>query len=109
MPEQPDEPPVRWKGLWPIQFPSPTSEGPVLSEEELEARIARATRVQRASELVRALRRHSKEELLRMADEAGLRHDSPRKWRKDEIADAIADHQLRAPAHPTHDPEEEIG
>lgn len=93
----------------PIRFPSPASEGPVLSEDELEDRIARATRVQRASELARALRRRSKDELLRMADEAGLHHDSPRKWRKDEIADAIADLQLRASAHPACGPEEAIG
>lgn len=101
--EQPDEPPVRWKGLMPLRFPSPQKEMPVLSDEELEALIARATRVRRAGELARRLRRRSKAELLRMAEEAGLHHDSPRPWRKAEIADALADlaHSAR--------PEEETG
>ncbi|MCZ1011994.1 hypothetical protein [Streptomyces lydicus] len=102
--EQPDEPPVRWRGLMPLRFPSPPKEGrPVLSDEELEALVVRATRVRRAGELARTLQRRPKAELLRMAEEAGLHHDSPHTWRKAEIAAALADL-----AHPAR-PEEEIG
>jgi hypothetical protein len=47
------------------------------------------------------MRNHTKVELLRMACEGGLvRHNSPDKWRKDEIASTVVDIELRAAAQP---------
>ncbi|MEH0416073.1 hypothetical protein [Streptomyces sp. B21-083] len=43
------------------------------------------------------IRKHTKAELLRMAYAGGLvRHNSPEQWRKDEIASAVVDNELRA-------------
>ncbi|AZM57364.1 hypothetical protein DMA15_36420 [Streptomyces sp. WAC 01529] len=45
------------------------------------------------------MRNHTKAELLRMAYAGGLvNHNSPEKWRKDEIASAVVDIELRATA-----------
>ncbi|WP_346096695.1 hypothetical protein [Streptomyces olivaceiscleroticus] len=49
--------------------------------------------MQRLAELTR---KHTKAELLRMAYAGGLvNHNSPEKWRKDEIASAVVDNELR--------------
>jgi hypothetical protein len=43
------------------------------------------------------MRDHTKAELLRMAYASGLvNHNSPEKWRKDEIASALVDIEFRA-------------
>ncbi|MEU9671509.1 hypothetical protein AB0E25_39420 [Streptomyces bobili] len=43
------------------------------------------------------MRNHTKAELLRMAYAGGLvNHNSPEKWRKDEIASAVVDIEFRA-------------
>jgi hypothetical protein len=43
------------------------------------------------------MRKHTKAELLRMAYAGGLvKHNSPEKWRKDEIASAVVDIEFRA-------------
>ncbi|MFC9222479.1 hypothetical protein ACFT8W_17355 [Streptomyces hygroscopicus] len=63
-----------------------------MTDEEREAEAARSrARMQRLAEL---LRQHTKAELLRMAYAGGLvRHNSPEKWRKDEIASAVVDNE----------------
>ncbi|MBK3634261.1 Helicase associated domain protein [Streptomyces sp. MBT97] len=68
-----------------------------LAAEEREAEAARGqARMQRLTEL---MRKHTKAELLRMAYAGGLvNHNSPEKWRKDEIAAAVVDNELRAAA-----------
>ncbi|MFJ9668801.1 Helicase associated domain protein [Streptomyces sp. NPDC101219] len=68
-----------------------------LTGEEREAEVARGrARMQRLAELTR---KHTKAELLRMAYAGGLvNHNSPEKWRKDEIASAVVDNELRAAA-----------
>ncbi|SER61985.1 hypothetical protein [Streptomyces qinglanensis] len=44
-------------------------------------------------------RKHTEAELVRMAYAGGLvNHNSPEKWRKDEIASAVVDNELRAAA-----------
>ncbi|MFJ1562368.1 helicase, partial [Streptomyces mirabilis] len=91
--------------------PAPTDNGPVqpvppdvqedraqgdaMTEEERETQVARdGARVQRMTEL---MRKHTKAELLRMAYVGGLvNHNSPEKWRKDEIASAVVDIESRA-------------
>ncbi|MEU6231157.1 hypothetical protein [Streptomyces sp. NPDC047042] len=50
------------------------------------------------------MRKHTKAELLRMAYVGGLvRHNSPEQWRKDEIASAVVDNELRAAARSSAD------
>ncbi|WP_406257135.1 hypothetical protein [Streptomyces chartreusis] len=68
-----------------------------MTDEEREAEAARGrARIQRLAEL---MRKHTKAELLRMAYAGGLvRHNSPERWRKDEIASAVVDIELRAAA-----------
>ncbi|MCP3819804.1 hypothetical protein NLX86_17390 [Streptomyces sp. A3M-1-3] len=67
--------------------------------------------MKRVSELVG---NHTKDELLTMAYEGGLaRENFPEKWRKDKIADAIVDIELRAaaqpaPARPAADPAQPV-
>ncbi|MEU9797022.1 hypothetical protein AB0E27_41875 [Streptomyces sparsogenes] len=65
-----------------------------LTDEEREAEAARGrARMQRLAALTR---KHTKAELLRMAYAGGLvNHNSPEKWRKDEIASAVVDNELR--------------
>ncbi|MFJ9250874.1 hypothetical protein [Streptomyces sp. NPDC101776] len=54
------------------------------------------TRVQRMNAL---MRKHIKAELLRMVYADGLvNHNSPEKWRKDEIASVVVDQEFRAAA-----------
>ncbi|MFE9446586.1 Helicase associated domain protein [Streptomyces sp. NPDC006602] len=67
------------------------------TDEEREAEAARGlARMKRLTELTR---KHTKAELLRMAYAGGLvRHNSPEQWRKDEIASAVVDSELRAAA-----------
>lgn len=49
--------------------------------------------------LTELTQKHTKAELLRMAYAGGLvRHNSPEKWRKNEIASAVVDNELRAAA-----------
>ncbi|GGQ33860.1 Helicase associated domain protein [Streptomyces roseolilacinus] len=111
---------VDWAGAAPKQAtpaaPAPTDSSPAqpmppevpaqgqhaphadtLTDEEREAEAARGrTRMQRLTEL---MRKHTKAELLRMAYAGGLvRHNSPEQWRKDEIASAVIDIELRAAA-----------
>jgi superfamily II DNA or RNA helicase len=108
---------VDWAGATPTQAaPAPTESGPAqsvppvvpaqgqhvphadtLTGEGREAEAARGrARMQRLAEL---MRKHSKAELLSMAYAGGLmRHNSPEKWRKDEIASAVVDIELRAAA-----------
>ncbi|MFE2296406.1 Helicase associated domain protein [Streptomyces sp. NPDC059452] len=68
-----------------------------MTDQEREAEAARSlARMKRLTELTR---KHTKAELLRMAYAGGLvRHNSPEKWRKDEIASAVVDQELRAAA-----------
>ncbi|EST36840.1 hypothetical protein M878_00135 [Streptomyces roseochromogenus subsp. oscitans DS 12.976] len=111
---------VEWAGATPKHAaqaaPAPTDNDPVqpmppevpaqgqhvphadtLTDKEREAEAARGrARMQRLTEL---MRKHTKAELLRMAYSCGLvNHDSPEKWRKDEIASAVVDIELRATA-----------
>ncbi|MEU1481560.1 Helicase associated domain protein [Streptomyces sp. NPDC005760] len=111
---------VGWAGAAPKQAspaaPAPTDGGPAqpmppevpaqgqhvphadtLTDEERETEAARGrARMQRVAEL---MRKHTKAELLRMAYAGGLvRHNSPEQWRKDEIASAVVDIELRAAA-----------
>ncbi|GHE13855.1 helicase [Streptomyces alanosinicus] len=67
------------------------------ADDESEAEAARGlARMKRLTELTR---KHTKAELLRMAYAGGLvRHNSPEQWRKDEIASAVVDQELRAAA-----------
>ncbi|MEU9632320.1 Helicase associated domain protein [Streptomyces luteogriseus] len=66
---------------------------------ESATRVARGSaRVQRMNEL---MRNHTKAELLRMAYAGGLvNHNSPEKWRKDELASAVVDIEFRAADRP---------
>ncbi|MFD8174863.1 Helicase associated domain protein [Streptomyces sp. NPDC059709] len=68
-----------------------------MTDQEREAEAARGlARMKRLTELTR---KHTKAELLRMAYAGGLvRHNSPEQWRKDEIASAVVDQELRAAA-----------
>ncbi|WP_460074172.1 helicase associated domain-containing protein [Streptomyces sp. YKOK-I1] len=68
-----------------------------MTDQERESEAARGlARMKRLTELTR---KHTKAELLRMAYAGGLvRHNSPEQWRKDEIASAIVDQELRAAA-----------
>ncbi|MEU9158101.1 hypothetical protein AB0D59_48150 [Streptomyces sp. NPDC048417] len=75
-----------------------------MTAEEREAEAARGrARVQRMNEL---MRNHTKAELLRVAYTGSLvNHNSPEKWRKNEIASAVVDIESRtadrpAPAKP---------
>ncbi|MFI7414054.1 Helicase associated domain protein [Streptomyces sp. NPDC049627] len=108
---------VDWAGTAPKQAaPAPTDSGlaqptppevpaqgqrvphaDTLTDEEREAEAARGReRMRRLTEL---MRKHTKAELLRMAYAGGLvNHNSPEKWRKDEIASAVVDNELRAAA-----------
>ncbi|MGY4745410.1 hypothetical protein [Streptomyces sp. ATMOS53] len=118
---------VDWAGATPKQAtqsdPVPTDGGPAqpmppevpaqgphvphadtLTDEEHEAEAARGrAHMQRLTEL---MRKRTKAELLRMAYAGGLvNHNSPEKWRKDEIASTVVDTELRtadqrAPARP---------
>ncbi|MFD6821936.1 Helicase associated domain protein [Streptomyces sp. NPDC060085] len=97
---------VDWAG------PVPTSEQPAPAEasvleqrdagdsgadDEREAEAARG--LARMKRLIELNRKHTKAELLRMAYAGGLvRHNSPEQWRKDEIASAVVDQELRAGA-----------
>jgi hypothetical protein len=74
----------------------PRSSKPALSEEERQANIARIARMHRVNELVRY---HTKDTLLSMAYDGGLSRDErPEKWRKEGVANAIVDIELRAAA-----------
>ncbi|MFD3612194.1 hypothetical protein ACFWXA_29835 [Streptomyces atroolivaceus] len=66
-----------------------------MTREEREAQAARGrARAQRMNELMRS---HAKAELLRMAYAGGLvNHNSPEKWRKDEIVSTVVDTEFRA-------------
>ncbi|MFJ8795582.1 Helicase associated domain protein [Streptomyces sp. NPDC102462] len=67
-----------------------------MTDQEREAEAARG--LARMNEL---MRNHTKAELLRMAYAGGLvRHNSPEQWRKDEVASAVVDIELRAAAQP---------
>lgn len=68
-----------------------------VTDEERETAAARGrARMQRLAELTR---KHTKAELLDMAYAGGLvNHNSPEKWRKDEIASAVVDNEFRAAA-----------
>ncbi|MFI5689079.1 hypothetical protein [Streptomyces sp. NPDC051636] len=68
-----------------------------MTDEEREAEAARGLApMKRLTELTR---KHTKAELLRIAYAGGLvRHNSPEQWRKDEIASAVVDNELRAAA-----------
>jgi superfamily II DNA or RNA helicase len=70
-------------------------QGDTVTREERETPAARGrARAQRMNEL---MRNHTKAELLRMAYAGGLvNHNSPEKWRKDEIASAVVDIEFRA-------------
>jgi hypothetical protein len=70
-------------------------QGDTVMEEERENQAARGrARMSRKNEL---MRNHTKAELLRMAYAGGLvNHNSPEKWRKDEIASTVVDIELRA-------------
>ncbi|MET7296566.1 Helicase associated domain protein [Streptomyces griseoloalbus] len=70
-------------------------QGDTVTREERETQAARGrARAQRMNEL---MRNHTKAELLRMAYAGGLvNHNSPEKWRKDEIASAVVDIEFRA-------------
>ncbi|MGW7359997.1 hypothetical protein ACWGI0_26060 [Streptomyces sp. NPDC054802] len=74
-----------------------------MTEGEAQAARGRA-RMSRKNEL---MHKHTKAELLHMAYAGGLvNHNSPEKWRKDEIASTVVDLELRAadrpaPARPT--------
>ncbi|MFB0620881.1 Helicase associated domain protein [Streptomyces sp. AGS-58] len=70
-------------------------QGDTVTGEERETQAGRGrARVQRMNEL---MRKHTKAELLRMAYAGGLvNHNSPEKWRKDEIASAVVDIEFRA-------------
>ncbi|GCB53457.1 hypothetical protein SNL152K_10814 [Streptomyces sp. NL15-2K] len=74
-------------------------QGDTVTGEERETQAARGrTRAQRMNELMRS---HTKAELLPMACAGGLvNHNSPEKWRKDEIASAMVDIELRAADRP---------
>ncbi|MFF5185642.1 hypothetical protein ACFY30_17955 [Streptomyces sp. NPDC000345] len=63
--------------------------------EERETQAARGrARARRMNELMRD---HTEAELARMAYAGGLvNHDSPEKWRKDEIASAVVDVEFGA-------------
>ncbi|WP_086016564.1 DEAD/DEAH box helicase [Streptomyces davaonensis] len=105
----------------PSSGPAPTSGGPAqpmppdvpkqgqhvphadtLTDKEREAEAARGrARMQRLAEL---MRKHTKAELLRMAYAGGLvNHNSPEKWRKEEIASTVVDIELRAAARASAD------
>ncbi|WP_079040260.1 DEAD/DEAH box helicase [Streptomyces prasinus] len=73
--------------------------GDTMAEEERQVQAAQGRkRVRRMNEL---MRNHTKAELLRMAYEGGLvRHNSPDKWRKDEIASTVVDIELRTAGQP---------
>ncbi|PWI05766.1 helicase [Streptomyces sp. NWU339] len=73
--------------------------GDAMAEEERQVQAAQGReRVRRMNEL---MRNHTKAELLRMAYEGGLvRHNSPEKWRKDEIASTVVDIELRSAVQP---------
>ena len=77
--------------------PEQRDAGDAGTDDEREAEAARGrARMQRLAELTR---KHTKAELLRMAYAGGLvRHNSPEQWRKDEIASAVVDQELRAAA-----------
>ncbi|MQY40493.1 hypothetical protein SRB17_85260 [Streptomyces sp. RB17] len=93
---QPTDTPPRWNAVWPMSFPR--SSEPALSEKERQANIARIARMHRVNELVR---HHTKDTLLTMAYEGGLSRDErSEKWRKEGIANAIVDIELRAAAQP---------
>ncbi len=70
-------------------------QGDTITREERETPAARGrARAQRMNEL---MSNHTKAELLRMAYAGGLvNHNSPEKWRKDEIASAVVDIEFRA-------------
>ncbi|MER6105149.1 hypothetical protein ABT115_23235 [Streptomyces sp. NPDC001832] len=75
-----------------------------MTREERETQAARGwrTRAQRMNEL---MRNHTKAELLRMAYAGGLvNHNSPEKWRKDEIASAVVDIEFHAADQPAPAP-----
>ncbi|MFE9769414.1 Helicase associated domain protein [Streptomyces sp. NPDC005808] len=79
----------------------PDQGDPVTAEERETSRGT--ARARRMNEL---MRKHTKAELLRMAYAGGLvNHNSPEKWRKDEIASTVVDTEFRtadraAPARP---------
>ncbi|MEU2518857.1 hypothetical protein ABZ732_08730 [Streptomyces pseudogriseolus] len=78
-------------------MPEQRDAGDAGTDDEREAEAARGrARMQRLAELTR---KHTKAELQRMAYAGGLvRHNSPEQWRKDEIASAVIDQELRAAA-----------
>ncbi|MGW3653636.1 hypothetical protein [Streptomyces sp. NPDC000878] len=78
-------------------MPEQRDAGGTGADDEREAEAARGlARMKRLTELTR---KHTKAELLRMAYAGGLvRHNSPEQWRKDEIASAVVDQELRAAA-----------
>lgn len=56
-----------------------------------------ANQVARGTLMHELMRKHTKPQLLRMAYAGGLLdYNQPAKWRKDELAGAVADQQLRA-------------
>ncbi|GAA2644196.1 helicase associated domain-containing protein [Streptomyces vastus] len=70
-------------------------QGDTVTEEERETQASRGRA--RMSRLTELMRRHTKAELLHMAYAGGLvNHNSPEKWRKDEIASAVMDIKFRA-------------
>lgn len=85
--------------LAPTEAPVPEQRdaGGAGADDESEAEVACGlARMKRLTELTR---KHTKAELLRMAYAGGLvRHNSPEQWRKDEIASAVVDQELRAAA-----------
>ncbi|MFF8391838.1 helicase associated domain-containing protein, partial [Cellulosimicrobium funkei] len=102
VPSQPDNPDATVDlPVQPALSDAPAQEhhdrGDTAAEEERQTQAAWGTeRVERMSEL---MRNHTKAELLRMAYAGGLvNHNSPEKWRKDEIASAVVDIELRATA-----------
>lgn len=62
-----------------------------------EPKVEAARGLARMKRLAELTRKHTKAELLRIAYAGGqVRHNSPEQWRKDEIASAVVDQELRA-------------
>ncbi|WP_145887642.1 DEAD/DEAH box helicase [Streptomyces sp. BK340] len=86
----------------PVQPGPPSSQVQERHNQEAElAQEKRETGKERVRRMNELMRNHTKAELLRMAYAGGLvRHNSPERWRKDEVASNIVDIELRAAAQP---------
>ncbi|MFD8915978.1 Helicase associated domain protein [Streptomyces sp. NPDC059575] len=93
--------------------PTPTDDSPVQpgppnrqvqerhNQDEKLAQEKRETGTERVRRMNELMRNHTKVELLHMAYAGGLvRHNSPERWRKDEVASTVVDIELRGAAQP---------